>query len=204
MELNLNSLLYLFFRLAPFILVCFFVLGSIINSELKGFVYLIGLVFACFVSSQIIGLLGETSGSDISPVCNLFTINGFFTNMTPISMVVLTYTFFYLVYPIGKYHLEIDNVMLLVFFPILILGEAYWIISKGCFSILNTFLAVILGGGLGVLWAYIIDKTNLRGLQYFNIGSNREKCTRPSTQRFRCVTYKQGIPQEFITTSGTS
>lgn len=199
-ELNVNSLLYLFFRLAPFIIVCFFTLGSIINSELKGFVYLIGLIFTCFVSSQLIGFLGETALEGAkAPVCNLFTINGFLADVTPLSLVVLAYTFFYLVYPIGKYNLAIDNIMLLVFFPILILGEAYWVISKGCFSILNSFLAVIVGAGLGVAWSVIIDKTKLRGLQYYNIGSNRERCTQASKQKFVCTTYKDGQPVEYIT-----
>ena len=53
MEMNLASMSYLFFRLAPFILVCFFALGSILNSELKGFVYLVGLCFTCFVTFML-------------------------------------------------------------------------------------------------------------------------------------------------------
>ena len=198
-ELNLNSLLYLFFRLAPFIIVCFFTLGSILHSEIKGFVYLIGLIFACFVSSQLIGCVGEAASSNAkAPVCNLFTINGVLADITPISLVVLCYTYFYLVYPIGKYKLALENVTLLVFFPILILGEAYWIISKGCFSILNSFLAIIIGGGLGVAWAVIIDKTKLRGLQYYNVGSNRERCTQVTKQKFKCTTYKNGQPVEYV------
>lgn len=201
MELNLNSLLYLFFRLAPFIIVCFFTLGSIINSELKGFVYLIGLVFTCFMSFQFVGFLGEGAvGGPKAAVCNSFTINGILSDQTPISLVIFAYTFFYLVYPIGKYNLAIDNVVLLIFFPLLILGDAYWNISKSCYSVLNCFIAFVIGGGLGVAWAALIDATKLRGLQYYNIGSNRERCTRASKQRFVCTTYQNGQVVNYATT----
>jgi len=188
MELNLNSLLYLFFRLAPFIIVCFFTLGSIINGEIKGFVYLVGLIFTSFMSYAFISNLGEEAGTKAS-VCNSFTINGMIAGKTPISLVIFAFTFFYLVFPIGKYNLAIDNVPLLIFFPLLIIADAYWNLSKGCFAAVNCFMAVVIGGGLGVAWAALIDATKLRGLAYYNIGSNRERCSVASKQRFVCKTY---------------
>jgi hypothetical protein len=192
MELNLNSVLYLFFRLAPFLIVSLFTLGSIINGEIKGFVYLVGLIFACFLSFVIVGSIGDSSMNNKSPVCSSFSINGIVSDSTPLSMVIYAFTFFYLVFPIGKYNLAIDNIPVLIFFPILILGEAYWNISKNCFPVTNSCLAVIIGGGIGVAWAAIIDTTKLKGLQYYSIGSNRERCTRASNQRFVCTTYKNG------------
>jgi hypothetical protein len=44
MEVNLLSISYLFFRLAPFIIVCFFTLNSIFNQDLRGIIYLCGLL----------------------------------------------------------------------------------------------------------------------------------------------------------------
>lgn len=194
MELNLNSVLYLFFRLAPFMIVSLFTLGSIINSEIKGFVYLVGLIFACCISYGAVNSLGEPSLANKAPICSSFSINGIVSDQLPLSMVIYAFTFFYLVFPIGKYNLAIDNIPVLIFFPILILAEAYWNISKGCFAMTNSFLAVIVGGGIGVAWAAIIDTTKLKGLQYYSIGSNRERCTRASNQRFVCTTYKNGKP----------
>jgi hypothetical protein len=202
MDLNLNSLLYLFFRLSPFIIVCFFTLSSIFNSELKGLVYLIGLVFTCFMGSQLVSALGEAGlPGAAAPVCSSFTINGFVNDVTPLGLVILSYTFFYLVYPIAKYKLAADNIILLVFFPILLLAEIYWNTSMNCFPLLNCFWGLVIGGSLGVAWASIIDATKLRGLQYYNIGSNRERCTRASKQRFVCTTYKNGKPVNYVTTS---
>ena len=193
MELNLNSILYLFFRLAPFIIVCLFTLGSIINSEIKGFVYLVGLIFACVVSVMTVTSMGESAESNKAPVCSSFTINGIISDQTPISLVIYAFTFFYLVFPIGKYNLAIDNIAVLIFFPILILAEGYWNISKNCFPVSNSMIAVIVGGGLGVAWSAIIDATKLRGLQYYSVGSNRERCSRPTNQRFVCRNYVNGL-----------
>lgn len=183
MQLTLSSVLYLFFRLSPFILVCFFVLGSIINSELKGFVYLIGLIFACTMTS-FFELTSNGGGKAL--ICNSFSINGIYETANPMSLAVFSYTFFYLVFPIGKYKLAIHNIPTLIMFPLLILGEVFWILNYDCFPVINCVIAIIVAGGIGAGWAAIIDKVKLRGLQYFNVGTNAEVCTKPSKQRFRC------------------
>lgn len=178
-------MLYLFFRLSPFILVCFFVLGSVINSELKGFVYLIGLVFACSMTPLFGGARNDDQSSK-PLICHSFSINGIYDNANPMSLAVFSYTFFYLVFPIGKYKLAIHNIPTLIMFPLLILGEVLWILSYDCYPVINCAVAIIVAGGIGAGWAAIIDKVKLRGLQYFNVGTNAEVCTKPSKQRFRC------------------
>ena len=50
MDLNLATFSFLFLRLAPFILICFFTLSSIFNNDLRGIVYLFGLLIAVFTS----------------------------------------------------------------------------------------------------------------------------------------------------------
>jgi len=189
MELTFYSLFYLFYRLAPFILVCFFVLGSIINSDAKGFMYLIGLIFTCVLA------IGVTSSSDDSitpsPACENLKMNGFVSN-TPIGMVIFSYTFFYLVYPIGKYHLELNNIPTLIFFPILILGDFYWNTYFSCFTKLNLFVAFVIGSGIGVFWSFLIAKSGMQSLQYFNVGSNRERCSKATKTRYKCEMYRYG------------
>ena len=198
LELSFNSLLYLFYRLSPFILVCFFVLGSIINSEAKGFIYLVGLVFTVVVSYGFCGLAGYISTGDASskipsPECSTLKINGIISETTPIGMVIFSYSLFYLVYPIVKHHLETDNIPLLIFFPLLILGDIYWNTMYSCFSMLQITVALIVAGLCGLGWAAMIEATNLKGLQYFNIGSSRERCSIATKGRYRCTKYVNGI-----------
>lgn len=191
MEMNLASMSYLFFRLAPFILVCFFALGSILNSELKGFVYLVGLVFTCFLTFLINGTFGDKLDGQKSLLCNTFSVNNIYSDKTPVSLIIFAYTFFYLVYPISKYNLAIYNIPTLILFPLLILADIWWNFSHNCFPIVNCVITGSVAAAGGVAWAWFIDsQTNMPGLQYFNIGSNRERCSRPTKQRFKCVTVR--------------
>ena len=50
MEFNIVAFAYLFLRLAPFILICFFTLSSIFNQDFKGLIYLLGILFSVVLS----------------------------------------------------------------------------------------------------------------------------------------------------------
>lgn len=191
LELSFNSFIYLFYRLSPFILVCFFVLGSIINSEAKGFMYLVGLIVTTVFSYGVCGGLsssfqvGDTT-KEPSPACSTLNINGIMSETTPIGIVIFSYTFFYLLFPIVKHRIEMDNIPLLLFFPLLILGDIYWNIAYSCFTALQLFLAFLVAGVCGLVWGYVIQLTQLKGLQYFNVGSNRQRCSIATKGKYRC------------------
>ena len=64
MELNISTFMYLFIRLLPFILVCFFSISSIFSNDVKGIVYLCGLLLTVgigFVVSALIGMFTQKS-----------------------------------------------------------------------------------------------------------------------------------------------
>jgi hypothetical protein len=190
MELTLGSMFYLFFRLAPFILVCFFALGSIINGELKGFGYLVGLIFALFVTFMINGALGDdSSDGQRSLLCKSFSINNVYSTKTPASLIIFGYTFFYLVYPIAKHDIALYNIPTLVMFPMLILSDFWWNFSHNCFPPINCMVTFIVGSCCGLAWAHFISQTNMPQLEYYNVGSNRERCGMPTKTRFKCTTY---------------
>ena len=45
MGIDITNVSYLAFRMAPFIIVCYFILQSLLNWDLKGIIYLAGLLF---------------------------------------------------------------------------------------------------------------------------------------------------------------
>jgi hypothetical protein len=198
MELNLVTLLYLFFRLAPFIIVCYFSLGSIFNQDIKGLIYLVGLLFACFATflvGQTLPLAystgvepGGLTAKAVMPVCNLLTIgkDGSFSKI-PLGISILSYTLIYLVYIIAKNHLELTNIPTLVFFPILIVGDLIWNLRNECYATFGVFLSIAVGALSGWAWAYIIASLNKPGLFFLNIGSDQSVCQRPSKQLFKCT-----------------
>jgi hypothetical protein len=124
MDLNIISITYLFLRLAPFVLVCFFSLSSLLNQDFKGLVYLAGLIFTCFITIMFGNILPLPSfPPDQRPeVCNILSINqqGDFSKL-PLSQTVFSFTLFYLLIPIIHLKSAKENIPTLVFFPILIL-----------------------------------------------------------------------------------
>lgn len=186
--ININFILYTAFRLAPFILVSFFSLSSLLNQDLKGIIYLAGLLIACFVSILVgNGIPQHPIDDKNAMVCNVLTLteSGRLSNV-PLSMTVFCYTFFYLVYIIGKYKLANQNIPTLIVFPLLIIGEYIWNVSYNCAGTYGLLAAFAIGSTIGAAWSAIIDSTKISELQYFNGISNAAVCSRPSKQIFRC------------------
>jgi len=190
MELNIIGLLYLFFRLAPFVIVCFFALSSLFNQDIKGLIYLVGLLLACFFTVLLGNTLNDayTIGENPEPVCNLITIgsDGSFSKI-PLGISILSYTLIYLVYVIAKYHLEMSNLPTLILFPLLILADLIWNIKNSCYKPYGIILSIIVGGSIGAIWASIIDSIQKPNLFFLNTGSDRSTCSRPSAQLFKCT-----------------
>jgi len=199
MELNIITLIYLFLRLAPFILVCFFTLSSIIEQNLKGFIFLVGLLIACSLNLIIGGSFSSYIGTptkDPTSVCNTITLgkNQLFSNL-PMGICTLGYTFAYLLFAIVKYNLVMQNLPTIILFPIFLTSDMLWNFSNSCYGLTSILLALSIGGGIGLLWAYIIDNTKMSSLQYFSLVSNSEVCSRPANQAFKCKFYKNGKPK---------
>lgn len=192
MELSITSLLYLFFRLSPFILVSYFSLSSVFNQDIKGLIYLAGLLIACFITILFGKFFENSSDDSMNPVCNLITIGsmGSFTNI-PLGTVMMSYTFFYLVYIIAMYNIVMYNLPTVILFPMLILGDIIWNFRNKCYGILNIVMALCIGSGIGIFWAYIIDSIKKPDLFYLNVGSNQTVCKRPSKQLYKCTFKKQ-------------
>jgi hypothetical protein len=207
MELNLISIIYLFLRLSPFILVCFFSLASLFNQDFKGLVYLVGLIVTCFFSI-LVGYL-------FKPIAEYAKDNGFFlfadsetrpsicSDMItigytpifnlPIGQTIFGYTFAYLLSIITnpKHNYVRQNIPTLIFFPVVILFDMIWNFNNGCYK-LELPIALGLSFGLGWLWGVIIASSKMTNLLYFNKISGASECSRPTKSTFTCKVYKNG------------
>jgi hypothetical protein len=189
--INLNFILYTAFRLAPFILVSFFSLSSLLNQDLKGIIYLAGLLLACFLAVLAGNSIPDNKNvidEKNTLICNVLTLSdtGRLSQKVPLSMTVFCYTFFYLVYIIGKYKLANQNVPTIIVFSLLIIGEYVWNLNYGCSGNYGLLTAFAVGSLVGTAWSAIIDSTKMTDLQYFNGISNAAVCSRPSKQIFKC------------------
>lgn len=190
MRLNIASIVYFFFRLSPFIVVSYFLLQSFFNQDLKGIIYLVGLILTCVVSILVGSLpifVMDDKNIPKNPICNAIQFNedGKISNL-PFGMIVLTYTATYLGYVMMKYNLVSINVPALIIFPLLIVFELFWNLTNKCSRFINIAFAMFIGGFLGYFWAFIIDTIGNKNLQFFNGLSNAEVCSRPSKVIYKC------------------
>ena len=100
MDANLLVFGYLFLRLAPFILACFFTLASLFNSDYKGIIYLGGLIITSVVTMMVskIPPVNMLPHLDNSPeICRLFSLaQTDDLSALPLGQAMLTFTFGYL------------------------------------------------------------------------------------------------------------
>ncbi len=193
MELNLISILYLFFRLAPFIIVSYFGLQSIFNQDLKGVIFLIGLLVTSVITVIVGNILPMQTKNDgvmsdfARKICNQLTIgsNGPVSKL-PLSQTVFGYTLAYLSYFIGINNLTSQNIPTFIIFPLLIVADIIWNTTHGCSTNILLLTSLIIGGVLGTLWGMIIEATNVPGLAYFSGISNKDVCSRPTKSLYRC------------------
>ena len=186
-DMSVASLMYIFFRLAPFLIVGYMTLGSVINGQVRGFVYLVGLCFSMAVTYLCASGMQESGTPNF--ICNNFSLNGLTNNKMPVGLAVMAYTFFYLIYPVAKYKLEVYNIPLLIVFPLLLISEILWNFQHGCFGLGKIILTIFLAGGLGVTYSVIIDQLKMPKLMYLSAGSTREVCNLPQKQKFKCVNH---------------
>jgi hypothetical protein len=214
MNLNLGNVMYLGFRMGPFILVCVFLLQSMLNLDIRGMIYLSGLLLTCFlvlmVDRATRTAFGDfVDGESPNPKCNVITLGdgGGMLSYIPLSMTTYAFTFFYLIIFVlnlgsSKSTGIIDaksvsaantnaaiqrHYFIFVLFPILILAEWFWLSGNQCVpnALPRILSAIVLGGGVGVAWAMMVTSIGKPELQMFST-SNNDVCSQPSKQKFRC------------------
>ena len=205
MELNIKTFLYIFLHLCPLILVCFFTISSIIDNDLKGMVYLVGLIFS--IAVIIFGgnltsylpewlMLHENPNNDT--LCKVLSFGtGELSNLS-IGQMIIGFSFFYLLTTmlLGEDNLVSSNWPTITFFSLLMSAELLvntninnmWsnVWSNNKKLLISVLVAVV---GIVMLcvhyWEYILDNLliistvfiilGIQAKQYFNINDLNPK-----------------------------
>lgn len=196
MQLNLINIIYLFFRLAPFILICFFALQSLFNHDLKGVIYLVGLLIATVIT-VLLGNILPTQELDAAidssykkAKCNYLTIGSGDQPLSklPLSQTVFGYTLSYLSYFIAMNNLATQNIFFFILMSLLVFSDIYWSTSNSCSSGAMLLTSLVIGGVIGAMWAMLIDATDVNGFKYFSGINDKDVCSKPSKSLYRCRT----------------
>lgn len=205
--------------LLPIIVVSFFVCESFIMWDLKGIIYIAGLlltvVFTLLSNSMLKNVMPIPDNMLYDKKCTQITLGGeghYFSNI-PLSLVIYSYTFLYLLVFIfnlankdpskgilnkGGYNENSinsalqQNIPILIIFPLLILMELWRIFEYNCISsntnefIVYALTGIVVGALGGLLWAVIVTSLGVPQLQYI-VSKNEDVCSRPSRSTFRCT-----------------
>ncbi len=200
MGLDISNIFYLCFRLGPFLVVSYFLFQSILNWELRGIIYLCGLLFAALLAYLCNGPLNALFPADVSHVfaqnakCNVISLgeNGRLLSQIPLSVCTYMYTYAYLLtFLLSAQSASaalVQNLPTVILFPAICALEIFWIVSNDCvpqpmFSILA---AVLISAAVGLLWALVVLALKNDRLTYLNDSYLGQKCSRNTKSLFKC------------------
>ena len=184
--MNKQELFNYIYFIAPFIIVCYFLFFSMINMDLSGIVYLIGLL-SCTMLTVFIGniLVSKNRLDTPNESCQIVTINHFLgISNIPISLIVYCFTAGYIIYTSAFYNGMIHIFAGIVFLSSLIGIDIYWLYSNNCFSYKNIVTAFVIGSLFGIGWGYFINLLPNKSLQY--VPGYPNMCRVPKKKSFKC------------------
>jgi hypothetical protein len=192
-------------------------MSSIFSYEYKGLIYLVGLLLTTAIAiglskNSIFDLpnVGATvaaaaglpttsttstasvgSSNNIAKtivICNSLALgsNGPLSNI-PLSILVSTYTFAYLLYFIYLANSWAQNAFTYIIFAILIFAQMYWSSSNSCSNPASILASVLIGASGGILWGLSINNMGLSQIGYYNGLGNQNVCSIPKKQTFKCT-----------------
>jgi hypothetical protein len=184
-----NLIVFLSFY-SPIILATSLVGLSFVFQNFKGFIYLGFLLGACVVREYIYRMVGSSPIINDRTICTSIQYSQY-GNPT-FSAFVFAFTIMYLSLPMFVN----DSVNFWVFSSILVyfLLDMFIKIYKGCIVKMgDLFLNVLLGVFSSALIVSLMWTGGSGKYLFFNeVSSNKEICSQPKEQTFRCSLYKNG------------
>lgn len=193
MDLNFVNIIQFFSYISPLLLGFFMVMSSFFNGNIKGLIYLGGVLIAMFIGLMFRPLIGSKSDIGASMSCNLFEMpfgyNMF--NSPSLHSLFIAFTIAYLFMPMISNNLM--NYSVLISLVILFFIDAFTKIQGKCTSGLGVFIGGLMGIILGIAYWALFHYAGMKNILYFEKeGSNNVICNRPSRQTFKCKVYKGG------------
>jgi len=156
MELNIKTFLYIFLHLCPFILVCFFTISSIFGNDIKGIVYLVGLLLSIglvIMSESILPNLGDSwFNTKQNAMCNIFSFGQSSLSNLSIGQMIIGFSFSYLVYTMNVVNEDpvfAANWPTILFFSLLVIAE--FGINTNIMTFIKDNLMMCIGIVVGIL-----------------------------------------------------
>jgi hypothetical protein len=182
MDMVSGNMLPFLVMVLPYILIGFFVLLSVFNLNLKGFLYLVGIVMMISFSSIIVPP-SPSNDMNRKNACRLFDIFGL-TKGLPFSIMIYSFTLIYLLLPM--YVFEQMNYQMMFLLILSIVLDIVFRLKYSCDSFTFILSAGILGTVMGIVWFSLVYAINLDLLYHTELVSDKLACSMNSEQKFSC------------------
>lgn len=191
-SLTLSNLLQFFSFISPTLLVFFMFMSSLFNQNLKGIVYISGLLICSIINVIFMNIVGSGRDEEEAFSCSLFDIPlvSQFNSPYP-SCMIIAFTIAYLALPM-KYNKQM-NYIVLAFLMSLLVVDILTKVQNRCTTYPGSIMGALVGFIFGTLWYIIFHGLGFDSLLYFDeLRSNNVICSRPTKQTFKCSVYKNG------------
>jgi len=191
-SLTLSNILQFFSFISPTLLVFFMFMSSLFNQNLKGIVYISGLLICSIINIIFMNLIGSGRDENEAFSCSLFDIPlvSQFNSPYP-SCMIIAFTIAYLALPM-KYNKQM-NYIVLAFLMSLLVVDMLTKVQNKCTSYPGSVMGALVGFIFGTLWYIIFHGLGFDSLLYFDeLRSDNVICSRPTKQTFKCSVYKNG------------
>ena len=171
----------------PIIIISFFLLDSFIFKNLKGIVFLVGLVFAIMTSIIINNTIKIDNYENSNKLCNPFTIYDISKNFhLPVNPIILLYTFIYLVSIMVNNGFVLNNIAYIFIMGAIIIKDSLWLAENKCFTSNQIVVSSLIGIFVSLLWSYIIHKSNNKSILYTVGVDSNDTCEIPKNKTYKC------------------
>ena len=191
-ELTMSNMLQFFSFISPTLLVFFMFMSSLFNQNLKGLVYLAGLLIASIFNIFFMNMIGSGRDENEAFSCSIFDIPHVSQYNSPYpSSLIIAFTLAYLVLPM-KYNNQM-NYAVLGFLLILLGIDILTKVQNKCTTYAGSVLGGLVGFLLGTVWYIFFHGAGFDSLLYFDeLRSDNVVCSKPTKQTFKCSVYKNG------------
>lgn len=196
--LTIENVLHLFSFISPFLLAFFLFMTSLFNQNLKGLVYLSGVLMSTIFNVFLMNQIQSPSYGDAAFSCNMFDIPFVSQYNSPSSSsLFIAFTIAYLVIPMSVNN-QLNYPVIASLLCLLSLDVFTKIINR-CTNYAGAILGALIGFFLGTIWYTLFHITGYDSLLYFDeLRSDKVMCSKPTKQTFKCSVYRNG---ELITSN---
>ena len=184
--------------MTPFLLVFFLVMISIFNMDIKGIIYLGGILMVSIINIFFMNIVKNVADPNRNPLCGVLNVPFMISSganerydSPSINSVILCFTMAYLLLPM-IFNKQVNYIVIITLVSLFII-DSFSQITNACSNPAGTLLGSLIGFVLGSIYYSIIYHSGNKNLLYFEeFQSNNVLCKRPRKQQFKCRVYKNG------------